>query len=83
MVRPLKSRAAPPRKQQTRFPASRSIRRRLRDSRAALAVELQEGATEADWQLWDDSTIAFESQFQSMKNQFTYVDAFASVYQER
>jgi hypothetical protein len=84
MVRLLKSQAAQPRNQKARYPAPRSIRHRPRDTRAARAVlELQDGNAEGDWQLWEDSMIAFESQFQSMKEQFTCVDAFASIYQER
>jgi len=82
MIRLSGSQAVQPRKQKAQFQAPRNIRHRLRDSRAALAVpELQEG-NEADWQLWEDS-IAFESEFQSSKDQFAQVDAFASVYQER
>jgi hypothetical protein len=80
MVRSSNSQAVQPSKQ-AQCQASRSIRHRLRDTRAALAV--QEGNTEADWQLWEDSMIDFESLFQSMKDQFAHVDAFASVYQER
>ena len=87
MVRLLKSLAVAPRKPKVPFQASRSIWHLRRDTRAALAVleslETQEGNTDADWQLWEDSMIAFDSQFQSMKDQFAYVDAFASVYQER
>jgi hypothetical protein len=83
MTRRLKSRAAEP-GTQAHCQAPRTIRRRLRDTRAALAVtEVQEGNSDADWQLWEDATIAFESLFQSMKGQFTHVDAFAAVYQER
>ena len=71
MIRPSKSQA-------------RNIRHGLRDTRAALAVpEVHEGNSDADWQLWEDSMVAFESQFQSMKDQFGHVDAFAGVYQER
>ena len=84
MIRPSKSQAVEPRTHTAQNQPSRNIRHRLRDSRAALAVpEVHEGNSDADWQLWEDSTVAFESQFQSMKDQFAQVDAFASVYQER
>ena len=83
MIRPSQSPAFEPR-MKALFQASRIIRYRPRDTRAALAVpEVQEGNADADWQLWEDSMVAFDSQFQSMKDQFTYVDAFASIYQER
>src|SRR5512140_3598012 len=75
MVRLLKSLAAKPRKPIAPYRASRSIRRRPRETRAALAVmEEQEGTTDADWQLWEDSMVAFDSQFQSMKDPFAQVD---------
>ena len=87
MVRLLKSQAAAARKQNAPFQAPRNFRHLRRDTRAALAVleslEVQEGTSDADWQRWEDSMVAFDSQFQSMKDRFTYVDAFASVYQER
>ena len=87
MVRLLKSQAVEPRKQKVPFQASRNIRHLRRDTRAALAVleslKVQDGNTDTDWQLWEDSMVAFDSQFQSMKDQFTYIDAFAGVYQER
>lgn len=69
MIRSPRSQAAPARKYHHR------------DTRAAVVV--QEGNSEADWQLWEDSQLAFDSQFPSMKDQLTYVDAFASIYQER
>jgi hypothetical protein len=87
MVRLLKSQAVEPPQRKVPFQASRNSRHLRRDTRLALAVleslETQEGNTDADWQLWEDSMIAFDSQFQSMRDQFAYVDAFASVYQER
>jgi hypothetical protein len=45
-------------------------------------LAVNEGNTDGDWQPWEDS-MAFESQFQSMKDQYAHGDAFASVYQER
>ena len=84
MIRTSKSQAVQSRMHKAQNQASRNMRYRLRDTRAALAVpEVHEGNSDADWQLWEDSTVAFESQFQSMKDQFAHVDAFASVYQER
>ena len=87
MVRLLKSQAAEARKQNAPFQAPRNFRHLRRDTRAALAVleslEVQEGDADPDWQQWEDSMIAFDSQFRSMKDQFTYVDAFAGVYLER
>lgn len=87
MVRLLKSQSVAPRKRKVPFQASRNMRHLRRDTRAALAVleslEAQEGNSDEDWQRWEDSMVAFDSQFQSMKDQLTYVDAFASVYQER
>ena len=81
MIRFAKSQAAAPRMHKAQNQPSRNIRHRLRDTRAALAVN--EGNTDGDWQPWEDSMVAFESQFQSMKDQFAHGDAFASVYQER
>jgi hypothetical protein len=81
MIRSSGYQAVQSRKQQAQYQSSRSIRCRLRDTRAAVAV--QEGNAEADWQPWEDSMIAFEGQFQSMKEQFAHVDAFAGIYQER
>jgi hypothetical protein len=81
MIRSSKPQAVQPREQKPQCQASRAIRHRLRDTRAALAV--QEGSSEEDWQPWEDSTIAFESQFHSVRDQFAHVDGFASVYQER
>jgi hypothetical protein len=81
MIRSSNSQAAQPRKQKSRPQATGYVRYRHRDTRAAVVV--QEGNSEADWQLWEDSQIAFDGQFPSMKEQYTYVDAFASIYQER
>ena len=84
MIRRSKSQAVEPRQQKAQCQAPRGSRYRLRDTRAALAVtEVQEGNSDADWQLWEDATIAFELLFQSMKGQFAPVDAFAGIYQER
>ena len=68
-------------KQKAQHRAPRNLPRRLRETRAALAV--QEGNSDADWQPWEDSMVSFESQFQSMGDQFAHVEAFASIYQER
>jgi hypothetical protein len=66
MIRSTKSQAVQPRKQKARLQVSRTILRRPRATRVGLAV--QEGNSEADWQLWEDSVMAFDSQFQSMKD---------------
>jgi hypothetical protein len=81
MIDSSNSKAVQPRKQMAQCQAPRKIRQRPRDTRAAVAVH--EGSTEADWQLWEDSVVAFESQFQAMKDQFAHVDAYAGEYQER
>jgi len=84
MIRSSKSQAVQPRKQKAQFQASSNVRHRLRDTRAALAVQaVYEGNSDADWQLWEDSVIASESLFQSVKDRFAHVDAFAAVYHER
>lgn len=81
MIRSQNSQAVQPRKHKPQSQALRSVAYRHRDTRAAVVV--QEGNSDADWQLWEDSQMAFDSQFASMQDQFTYVDAFATIYQER
>jgi hypothetical protein len=81
MIDSSNSKAVQPRKQKAQCQAARNIRQRPRDTRAAVAVH--EGNTEADWQLWEDSVVAFDSQFQAMKDQFAHLDAFAGDSQDR
>ncbi|HXD41506.1 MAG TPA: hypothetical protein VN649_13130 [Ramlibacter sp.] len=81
MIRSATSQQGQSRKQKAQLAAPRTVRRRLRPTRAGLAV--LEGNSDADWQLWEDSVEAFDSQFPSMRDQFAHVDAFAGIYQER
>jgi hypothetical protein len=45
--------------------------------------EVTEGNSQADWELWEDSVAAFDSQFASLEERFRHVDPFATITKKK
>ena len=58
-------------------------RRRRPQARSAMPLpEVKEGNSDADWNLWQDSVIAFDSQFQSLRDEVERVDPFEGIHRK-
>jgi hypothetical protein len=56
-------------------------RRRRPQARSSIPLpEVKEGNSDADWNLWQDSVIAFDSRFQSLRDEVERGDPFEGIH---